>query len=77
MAPALTPKVLGELIALYEMITLVEGAIWGIDSFDQWGVELGKAMAIDLGPAISGDAEALAQTDASTRGLLEYYFAHK
>lgn len=77
MAPALTPKVLGELVALYEMITLVEGAIWGIDSFDQWGVELGKAMAIDLGPAISGDAEALAQTDASTRGLLEYYFAHK
>lgn len=77
MAPALTPKVLGELIALYEMITLVEGAIWGIDSFDQWGVELGKAMAIDLGPAINGDAEALAQTDASTRGLLEYYFAHK
>ena len=77
MAPALTPKVLGELIALYEMITLVEGAIWGIDSFDQWGVELGKALAIDLGPAISGDAEALAQTDASTRGLLEYYFAHK
>lgn len=77
MAPALTPKVLGELIALYEMITLVEGAIWGIDSFDQWGVELGKAMAINLGPAISGDAEALAQTDASTRGLLEYYFAHK
>lgn len=77
MAPALTPKVLGELIALYEMITLVEGAIWGTDSFDQWGVELGKAMAIDLGPAISGDAEALAQTDASTRGLLEYYFAHK
>lgn len=77
MAPALTPKVLGELIALYEMITLVEGAIWGIDSFDQWGVELGKAMAINLGPAISGDAEALAQADASTRGLLEYYFAHK
>ena len=77
MAPALTPKVLGELIALYEMITLVQGAIWGIDSFDQWGVELGKAMAIDLGPAISGDTEALARTDASTRGLLEYYFAHK
>ena len=77
MAPALTPKVLGELIALYEMITLVQGAVWGIDSFDQWGVELGKAMAINLGPAISGDAEALAQADASTRELLEYYFAHK
>lgn len=77
MAPALTPKVLGELIALYEMITLVQGAVWDIDSFDQWGVELGKAMAINLGPAISGDAEALAQADVSTRELLEYYFAHK
>lgn len=77
MAPALTPRVLGELIALYEMIVLVQGAIWGIDPFDQWGVELGKAMAIDLGPAISGDPEALAKTDASTRGLLDYYFANK
>jgi glucose-6-phosphate isomerase len=42
MAPALTPGVLGQLIALYEHITFTEGAVWGVDSFDQWGVELGK-----------------------------------
>jgi glucose-6-phosphate isomerase len=45
MAPALTPSVLGQLIALYEHITFTEGAVWGIDSFDQWGVELGKQLA--------------------------------
>lgn len=77
MAPALTPRVLGELIALYEMIVLVQGAIWGIDSFDQWGVELGKAMAIDLEPALSGDVQALAATDPSTRSLLHYFFENK
>ncbi|MCU9976056.1 glucose-6-phosphate isomerase [Mobiluncus mulieris] len=77
MAAQLTPRVLGELIALYEMITFVQGVIWGIDSFDQWGVELGKAMAIDLKPAIAGDAAALAATDPSTRGLLQYFFERK
>lgn len=77
MAAQLTPRVLGELIALYEMITFVQGVIWGIDSFDQWGVELGKAMAIDLKPAIAGDAAALAATDPSTRGLLQYFFDRK
>lgn len=77
MAQQLTPKTLGELIALYEMITFVEGVIWGIDSFDQWGVQLGKAMAIDLKPAIAGDKAALVSTDPSTRGLLQYYFDNK
>lgn len=77
MAEQLTPRVLGELIALYEMITFVQGVIWGIDSFDQWGVELGKAMAIDLKPAIAGETAALAATDPSTRGLLQYFFDHK
>ena len=52
MAPALTPSVLGQLIALYEHITFVQGAVWGIDSFDQWGVELGKQLAQELRPAI-------------------------
>ncbi len=51
-APKLTPRVLGELIALYEHTAFVEGAIWGIDSFDQWGVELGKAMASRLAPEL-------------------------
>ncbi len=52
MAPSLTPSVLGQLIALYEHITFVEGAVWGIDSFDQWGVELGKVLAKQILPAI-------------------------
>ena len=46
MAPRLTPRVLGPLIALYEHITFVQGVVWGIDSFDQWGVELGKKLAL-------------------------------
>ncbi|MDO4887382.1 MAG: glucose-6-phosphate isomerase [Actinomycetaceae bacterium] len=73
MAPALTPSVLGQLIALYEHITFVQGVVWGIDSYDQWGVELGKQMASDLGPAISGDAAALAKQDPSTAALIAYY----
>lgn len=77
MAPALTPGVLGQLIALYEHITFVQGAVWGIDSFDQWGVELGKAMAKDLGPAVAGDADAIAAQDPSTAALVRYYRAHR
>lgn len=73
MAPTLTPSVLGQLIALYEHITFVQGIVWGIDSFDQWGVELGKAMAKDLQSAVEGDAESIAQQDGSTKGLIEYY----
>ena len=77
MAPALTPKVLGELIALYEHIVFTQGVVWGIDSFDQWGVELGKQMATGLLPAIAGDAEAIAGQDASTKQLVEYYRKHR
>ncbi|MFC7581041.1 glucose-6-phosphate isomerase [Schaalia naturae] len=77
MAPALTPSVLGQLIALYEHITFVQGAVWGIDSFDQWGVELGKKLARDLVPAIAGDTAVLAGQDSSTRGLIEYYRGHR
>lgn len=73
MAPALTPSVLGQLIALYEHITFVQGAVWGIDSFDQWGVELGKQLAQQLGPAVSGDADVLAEQDPSTQSLVRYY----
>ena len=77
MAPKLTPSVLGQLIALYEHITFVEGTIWGIDSFDQWGVELGKQLAQQLTPAVAGDREVLAEQDASTRGLIDYYLNHR
>lgn len=73
MAPALTPGVLGQLVALYEHITFVEGAVWGIDSFDQWGVELGKALAQQLRPAVAGDEDVAAQQDPSTQSLIRYY----
>jgi glucose-6-phosphate isomerase len=73
-APKLTPSVLGQLVALYEHTVFVEGTIWGIDSFDQWGVELGKVMAKELAPALSAaDAPDLAAQDASTAGLVRLY----
>ncbi|MBO9625286.1 MAG: glucose-6-phosphate isomerase [Microbacterium sp.] len=76
-APALTPRVLGQLIALYEHITFTQGTIWGINSFDQWGVELGKQLAMQIAPAIGGDESAVEAQDASTRALLAYYRAHR
>ena len=72
----LTPHALGELIALYEHITFVEGTVWGLDSYDQWGVELGKQLAKQITPAFHDD-EALAKQDASTKALIEYYRAHR
>ena len=72
----LTPHALGALIALYEHITFVEGTVWGIDSFDQWGVELGKQLAKQITPAFHDD-EALAGQDASTKALIEFYRAHR
>ena len=77
MAPSLTPSVLGQLIALYEHITFVQGAVWGIDSYDQWGVELGKQLAQRLAPAVSGDQSVADEQDASTRGLIAYYREHR
>ena len=73
-APKLTPSVLGQLVALYEHTVFVEGAVWGIDSFDQWGVELGKVMAKELAPVLSADgAPDLEGQDASTAGLVRLY----
>ena len=77
MAPRLTPRVLGSLIALYEHITFVQGVVWGIDSFDQWGVELGKKLALDLVPAIEGDREVLERQDSSTASLIDYYLNNR
>ena len=74
---ALTPFSLGELIALYEHITFVEGTVWGLDSYDQWGVELGKQLAKQITPAISQDDDALAAQDASTQSLIRFYRAHR
>ena len=73
LAPALTPSVLGQLIALYEHITFVQGIVWGIDSFDQWGVELGKKLALEIAPAVAGDEDALAAQDPSTAALIARY----
>jgi len=76
-APALTPSVVGQLIALYEHITFTQGVVWGINSFDQWGVELGKQLALQIAPAIEGDQAALEAQDPSTRALLAYYHANR
>jgi glucose-6-phosphate isomerase len=73
LAPSLTPSVVGQLIALYEHITFVQGTVWGIDSFDQWGVELGKQLALQIAPAVTGDREALDAQDASTKALIAKY----
>lgn len=75
MAPALTPAAVGQLIALYEHITFTEGTVWGIDSFDQWGVELGKQLAKQVTPAVGGDEAALEKQDPSTQSLVRYYRA--
>ncbi len=74
LAPKLTPSVLGQLVALYEHTVFTEGVVWGIDSFDQWGVELGKAMARQLAPALSGaEPPDLGGLDSSTAALVRRY----
>jgi glucose-6-phosphate isomerase len=73
----LTPSVVGQLIALYEHQVFTEGVIWGIDSFDQWGVELGKTQAKALLPVITADASPAKQTDSSTDALVRHYRAER
>ncbi|HEX7817010.1 glucose-6-phosphate isomerase [Dyella sp.] len=68
---ALTPHTLGALIALYEHKVFMLGHLWGINAFDQWGVELGKAIARQILPALNGGADELAGFDSSTRALIE------
>ncbi|GIJ79157.1 glucose-6-phosphate isomerase [Micromonospora phaseoli] len=72
-ADRLTPTTLGALIALYEHIVLTEGAIWDINPFDQWGVELGKVMANQLAPLLTGDSPDLTDLDSSTAALISRY----
>lgn len=76
LAEKLTPYTLGALIALYEHIVFTEGAIWDINSFDQWGVELGKQQANDLAPAVQGK-QAPSAGDGSTDGLITWYREHR
>ncbi|MFE1234294.1 glucose-6-phosphate isomerase [Streptomyces sp. NPDC058745] len=72
LATALTPSVLGQLIALYEHKVFVQGAVWNIDSFDQWGVELGKVLAKRIEPVLTG-GEGGEQLDGSTAALVAAY----
>ncbi len=73
LAAKLTPSTLGQLIAFYEHVTFVEGVIWGIDSFDQWGVELGKVMAKQFGPTLTDRDPDMSALDASTAALIGRY----
>jgi glucose-6-phosphate isomerase len=73
MAEVLTPRLLGSLIALYEHSVFVQGTIWGIDSFDQWGVELGKALAVEIAPDLESETESALTHDSSTNALITRY----
>jgi glucose-6-phosphate isomerase len=75
LAEVLTPKVLGSLIALYEHSVFTQGVVWDIDSFDQWGVELGKALAARIIPELESDTEPDLQHDSSTNALIRRYRA--
>ena len=75
LAPALSPSVLGQLVALYEHKVFTQGVIWQINSFDQWGVELGKVLATAIGPELTADATPDLAHDASTNALIRRYRA--
>jgi len=70
---ALTPAALGKLVALYEHSVFTQGTIWQIDSFDQWGVELGKALAQRIIPELAGPTEPKLEHDSSTNALIRRY----
>jgi glucose-6-phosphate isomerase len=73
MVPEIDPRTLGMLVALYEHKIFVQGAVWGVNSFDQWGVELGKQLAGDLLPMVEHQSSDESTLDSSTAGLLSYY----
>jgi glucose-6-phosphate isomerase len=73
LADVLTPRLLGSLIALYEHSVFTQGAIWGVDSYDQWGVELGKALAQQIIPELESADEPDLQHDSSTNALIRRY----
>jgi len=72
----LTPSALGSLLAMYEHITFVKGVIWNINSFDQWGVELGKQLAKRIYPELGGNNKIFTH-DSSTNGLINYFKENK
>src|SRR6202451_5776 len=73
MAEKLTPRLLGALVALYEHSVFTQGTIWGIDSFDQWGVELGKVLAVQIIPELKSETEPELTHDSSTNALIRRY----
>jgi glucose-6-phosphate isomerase len=73
-AERLDPATLGKLVALYEHSVFTQGAIWGINSFDQWGVELGKVLAKRIIPELQGEGEL--GHDSSTNALIRWYRGH-
>jgi glucose-6-phosphate isomerase len=73
LADRLTPEVLGKLVALYEHSVFTQGAIWNINSFDQWGVELGKALAQRIIPELEAPPEPELKHDSSTNNLIRRY----
>jgi glucose-6-phosphate isomerase len=73
LAPELSPRVLGELVAAYEHKVFTQGVIWGINSFDQWGVELGKKLALRIAPELTGEASPALSHDSSTNSLIRRY----
>jgi glucose-6-phosphate isomerase len=75
--PQLTPAALGKLVALYEHSVFVQGTIWGVDSFDQWGVELGKALAQRIIPELTSPSEPKLNHDSSTNALIRRYRAFR
>src|SRR5262249_51986909 len=77
LAEQLTPSTLGKLVALYEHSVFTQGTIWNIDSFDQWGVELGKVLAQRIIPELESQAEPTLGHDSSTNNLIRRYRKHK
>lgn len=75
LAPKLTPSTLGQLIALYEHVVFVQGCVWGVNSFDQWGVELGKVLAARIAPELVGEGSS--RHDSSTSASIEWYRANR
>jgi glucose-6-phosphate isomerase len=73
LATKLTPEILGKIIALYEQKVFVQGTIWNINSFDQWGVELGKVLAKRISPELTSKAESKLDHDSSTNSLIHRY----
>ncbi len=76
LADRLTPSVLGQLIALYEHIVHVQGTVWGVNSYDQWGVELGKELANQITPELTGDPKP-DDHDSATNALITWYRSHR